>query len=195
MRRRRAATVATFSAAAIAFGIGCETSRQTSDGRPMPPTPRDAPTTPTAAPINAMAVVLGPKPGDTNGNLRPDLIQIEVYLFARPHPTPVWRDGTFEFTIFPSGQAGSPDQPNPEPLRSWTFEPDRLLALRSRTLIGESYTIGLSLLENGASDNLGVASVDLLATWRPADGGPPVFIQGVRTVSLTAPLSGAREGA
>lgn len=180
---------------AWAFGFGCETTRQTSDGRPMPPTPRDAPTTPLAAPINAMAVVLGPKPADTNGNLRPDLIQIEAYLFARPHPTPVWRGGTFEFAIFPPGQAGSPDQPGPEPLRTWTFEAERLLALRSRTLIGESYTIGLSLLENGASDNLGMASVDLLATWRPSDGGPPVFIQGVRTISLTAPLSGSREGA
>jgi hypothetical protein len=195
MTRWGAGALAIVCGVALAAGIGCETSRQTSDGRPMPPRPRDAPATPTAAPINAMAIVLGPKPVDTNGNLRPDLIQIEAYLFARPHPTPVWRAGTFEFAIYPPGAAGTPERPNPDPIRTWTLGPDRLLELRSRTLIGESYSIGLSLLENAASDDLGMTSVDLLAVWRPVDGGAPVFIQGVRTVSLATPMSGGRGGA
>lgn len=174
------------------FLSGCETTRQSSDGRPMPPPPRASAPPPNEAPINAMAVVLGPKPADTNGNSRPDLIQVEAYLFARPVAAPTWRDGTFEFAIYRPGEAGNPESPGPDPLRRWTFTPEALQMSRSRTLVGESYAVGLSLLENNASDNLGVSSVDLLAIWRPADGGEPVFIQGVRSISLASAAVGPR---
>ncbi len=170
------------------FLAACETTRETSDGRPMPPTPRNAPTTPSEAPINAIAVVLGPKALDSNNNLFPDTIQLEAYLFARPYPTPVWRDGTFEFAIYPSGAAPTTGGQPQEPLRTWTITPEELRTVRSKSLVGECYAIALSLLVNGGTDRLNMQAVDLVATFKPADGGPAVPLNGVRSMSM-APIA------
>lgn len=174
--------VATSLVVAIA---GCVTTNvQTSDGRPAPPAPRVAPVTPDAAPVTAVAAVFGPKPLDTNGNLLPDTIQVELYLFAQPFPTPVLRPGTFVISIYPMGQAGSPDRPAPDPLRSWTIDGEALAKARVQALAGPCFRLSLSLLDGGASDDLGVSSVDVVVRFRPEGDERFVAMTGVRTISL-----------
>jgi len=174
------------AATVVAALAGCvTTSVETSDGRPPPPQPRAAPATPADAPITDVAAVLGPKPLDTNGNLRPDTIQVELYLFARPYPSPTMRDGSFEISLYPMGQSGSPDAPAADPLRTWTVGPDAVRAARAMALAGPCYRINLSLLDGGQSDDLGVSSVDLTARFRPTGEDAIVIpMRGVRTVSL-----------
>lgn len=173
----------------VVFGCAllaaCETTVTTSDGHPMPPPPRAAPVTPNERPINAVALVFGPKPLDTNGNSRPDTIQVEAYLFSRPYPSPTWRDGGFDFSIYPSGKAGSAESPAPNPLRTWSVSADEMQTLRSRSLIGDGYAMSLSLLVDGGTDAIGVDSVDLIARFVPISGDP-VPASGVRAVSLSS---------
>jgi hypothetical protein len=179
---------AAWAALVVLLAAGCETTVETSDGRRMPPAPREGPRTPEDAPLNAMAIMLGPKPLDTNGNLRPDTIQVEAYLFARPFPAPLHREGTFEFAIYAPGRAGSPQAPNPDPIRAWSIPPEQAAALRSRSLIGPCYAISLSLLDGGGTDSIGEQTVDLIARFAPADGSPVVSITGVQTVSMASPV-------
>jgi hypothetical protein len=163
----------------------CVTSSvETSDGRPAPPMPRAAPRTPSEAPITDVAAVFGPKPLDTNGNLLPDTIQVELYLFAKPYPTPTFRPGTFAISIYPMGKAGSPDRPAPGPLRSWTVTGDALLAARAEALAGPCYRANLSLLDDGRTDELGVTSVDVVVRFTPEGDGRTIAMTGVRTISL-----------
>lgn len=184
MTARTALRVGALLSIAALLG-GCETTVETSDGRPMPPPPRAAPDTPDAAPINAIALVLGPKPIDSNGNLRPDMIQIEAYLFSRPYPSPMHRDGTFEFEIYRVGGMGRAGE---KPLRRWVVPPERVAAMRAKSLVGPSYSIGISLLDGGATDQIGEQSVDLIAYFTPADGGERIMSMGVRTVSMATPI-------
>lgn len=176
----------TWIAAAVSLAAlaGCETTVETSDGRRMPPPPHASPTTPDAAPINAMALVFGPKPLDTNGNMKPDTIQIEAYLFSRPYPSPMHREGTFEFEIFRVGGMGRSGE---KPLRTWSIAPERLARMRGKSMIGPSYSIGLSLLEEGGSDDLGEQSVDLIAYFTETGSQNRIPSLGVRTVSLSSP--------
>jgi hypothetical protein len=167
--------------------FGCETTTETSDGRRMPPPPREGMVTPDEAPINAMALVLGPKPLDTDGNLLPDTIQIEAYLFSRPFPNPMHRDGTFEFAIYRSGGAGRTGE---KPLRVWTISPERLAGMRGKSLVGPSFSIGISLLEDGATDRIGEQSVDLMAHFTEVGSTERVPSMGVRSVSLSSPAVG-----
>lgn len=171
--------------AALALLAACETTVETSDGRRMPPPPHASPQTPTAAPINAMALVFGPKPLDTNGNMRPDTIQIEAYLFSRPYPSPMHREGTFEFDIYRVGGLGRPGE---KPLRTWTISAERLAGMRGKSMIGPSYSIGLSLLEDGGTDQIGEQSVDLIAYFTEAGGTDRIPSLGVRTISLSSPV-------
>ncbi len=171
--------------ALVAGLVGCETTVETSDGRPMPPPPRAAPGTPDDSPINAIALVLGPKPLDTNGNLRPDTIQMEAYLFSRPYPSPMHRDGTFELEIYRVGGMGRAGE---KPLRRWVIAPERLAAMRARSLVGPSYSIGVSLLDDAGTDQIPEQSVDLIAYFTPASGGERIMSMGVRTISMSAPI-------
>lgn len=171
--------------AGLACAVGCETTVETSDGRPMPPAPTEGMETPDEARINAMALVLGPKPIDTNGNLRPDTIQIEAYLFSRPYPNPRHCDGTFEFEIYRVGGMGREAE---KPLRSWSIPPDRLAGMRGRSLVGLNYSIGISLLEGGGSDLIGEQSVDLIAYFTPIGSSERIPSRGVQTLSMTSPV-------
>jgi hypothetical protein len=181
--------LATASAGLLSLVLGCETAVHTDDGRRMPPEPRAGPDTPENAPVNAIAMVLGPKPIDTNGNRRPDMIQLEAYLFARPFPAPRWRDGSFEFAVYQSGTVASPVNPGVPALRTWVVPTETLQQLRTRSLVGEGYAIGLSFLDEGVGDQIDADSIDLLAKFVPADGGSPVFLNGVRTVSMVSAAS------
>ena len=166
---------------------GCQQTITTSDG--AAPAPRvTAPTpAPPAARANALAITFAPKPADTNGNLLPDTLQLTAYLFAKPHPTPVFAEGSLYFAIYRLGQAGTPDVPGTEPLRSWVFGAEQVRAMRSMSLAGPCHELSLSLLDAGGTDVLPVESVDLVAWFQPADGGEPVWMRGVRGVQFPKP--------
>ncbi len=170
--------------ASLAFGLfGCVSERvsEGSSVRPLPPEPRAAPVTPSTARVNRMALmIIGPKPIDTDGNGRPDTIPIEVFLFAEPHPTPVFEDGAFVFDLYAIGEAGDKSVP---PITSWRFEGEMLAGHQGRGMIGPMYRFALSLLDQGG-DDLGLPAVDLVASFHPADGRRPIRSSGVRTLQM-----------
>jgi hypothetical protein len=181
----RARMLASSMIALAAFG--CQTTVTTSDGTAPAPKPREAPVTPKGTLPNAIAVTFAPKPADTDGNLLPDSLQVTAYLFARPHPTPLFAEGSFHFSIYRLGQSGTPETPGAEPLRSWTFDAAAVQAARDVALAGPCYEFVLSLLANRGSDALPVESVDLVAWFEPAGGGPLVWLRGVRSVQFSRP--------
>lgn len=150
----------------------------------MPPQSRSVEQAPPDAPINAMSMLYGPKPGDSDANGRPDRIAAEMYLFARPYPMPTWRDGTLIITAYRMGKAGTPENPGMEPFRRWEIPMNDLALGRFRSLVGEGYKFQFSLLDNGGSDGVPGDALDLTARFQPADGGPPVWSDGVRTISF-----------
>jgi len=177
----------TLAAATMLALAACETTVTTSDGARPNPKPTAAPVAPADARPNAMAITFAPKPADTNGNLLPDSLQVTAYLFARPHPSPLFFDGSFHFAIYRLGEAGTADRPGPTPLRTWTLGPETVAISRSRALAGPCHEFVLSLLENGGTDALPVESVDLVAWFEPADGSGAVWLRGVRSVQFPRP--------
>lgn len=173
--------------ASMLAAVGCQQTITTSDG--TAPAPRL--TAPTPAPVtaraNALAITFAPKPADTNGNLLPDTLQVTAYLFAKPHPTPLFVDGSMNYAIYRPGQAGTPDKVGAEPLRSWAFGVEQVRAMRSMSLAGPCHELSLSLLDAGGTDVLPVESVDLVAWFQPADGGETVWMRGVRGVQFPRP--------
>lgn len=147
----------------------------------MPQKPVAPPPTPSGAKANSMAVlVLGPKARDTNGNGRADLVVVEVYLFAEPHPTPMFEDGRFVFELQPCPGEFAPEV---MPVRTWAFEGEAEASARGKAMIGPSHRFMLSLLETGG-DQLPCDTADLTARFEPADGRSPVKAMGVRSVQL-----------
>lgn len=172
-----------FSIAVLAIG-GCTTSVvEYSDGRPLPPKPSAPPTTPESAKATALALMVAPKPIDTDGNRVPDLIKIDAYLFAEPHPTPIHASGTFVFTLYPMRTA--PD-PNATPIAEWRYGPELLAKHQSAAMAGPCYHFELSLLEHGGEDRVGIGA-DLAVRFEPAGGGPPIRAMGVRTIQFRSP--------
>lgn len=180
--RGRTSAMVVACMAALSIVAGCETTNvQSSDGRPLPPEPRPAPTTPANAKVNSIALQVGAKPTDTNGNGYPDLIRVEAYLFARPHPSPTYEDGAFRFRLFYRGQT---DLPGAEPIAEWRFEAEALEECRRVTsLFGPGYQFGLSLLEAGGEEHA-LCGADLSCQFEPADGRPPVAASGVRSLQI-----------
>ncbi|MHC4947837.1 MAG: hypothetical protein ACYTG1_06200 [Planctomycetota bacterium] len=176
----RAALVVAILCLPAASG-GCETTVTTSDGRPMPPEPRPAPATPDDARVNAIALRIGAKPTDTDGNGFPDQIAVEAYLFAQPHPTPIFEDGTFVFTLFPAGSSIHGDV---APLARWRIGGADLDRLKTRSpLFGPAYGIRLSLLETGG-DQYPLLGANLTARFEPADGREPIRTGDVYTIQI-----------
>ena len=166
---------------------GCQTTVTTSDGARSAPKPTEAPSAPQGAKPNAIAITFAPKPADTDGNLLPDSLQVTAYLFARPHPSPIFADGAFHFAIYRLGEAGTAEAPGAAPLRTWTFASESVSLARSMALAGPCHEFTLSLLANRGSDALPVDSVDLVAWFEPADGTPAVWLRGVRSVQFPRP--------
>lgn len=166
---------------------GCQVERvSSSDGRPLPPPPREAPVPPPAAKANQMAFFVGTKPDDTNGNGYPDLIAVTVMLVAAPHPTPIRQDGSFVFMLY---EAGSLGQPQAKPLAVWRREGVEIRRAMARALAGPCYQFQLSLLESGG-DRLLFDSADLVCRFEPADGSAAVQSTGVRTIQLGRKVAG-----
>jgi hypothetical protein len=173
--------------AACALLAACTTTVTTSDGTAPVPKPVEAAPPPKSAKPNALAVTFAPKPSDANGNLLPDTLHITAYLFSRPHPSPMFADGSFHFAIYRLGESGSPDRRGASPLRTWSFSPEFVAASRSASLAGPCHELVLSLLDAGGSDVLPVESVDLVAWFEPADGTADVWLRGVRSVQFPKP--------
>lgn len=175
-------------AGVLAFtGVSCQTTVTTSDGSAPVPKPTEPVAPPTAARPNALAVTFAPKPSDSNGNMLPDTLHITTYLFSRPHPTPMFADGSFHFAIYRLGESGTSEKPGPNPLRTWTFDRALVAQSRSASLAGPCHEFVLSLLAAGGSDVLPVESVDLIAWFTPADGTETVWLRGVRSVQFPKP--------
>jgi hypothetical protein len=189
MTRASHACIAVAVAPVILFG--CETvSSQTSDGRPMPPPAHEPEQAPVAAPINAISVLYAPKPADTDANGRPDRLTVELYLFARPYPTPVWREGTVFVSAYPLGKAGSPSAPGTKPVHAWSFTTRELELGRFRSLIGEGYRFDVSLLDNGGSDLVKGSGLDFITSFQPAGSKDRVWGDGVRSIDFTPMQTG-----
>jgi len=181
----RAMAVAIGLSAALA--AGCETTVTTADGGAAAPKPTEATPPPKSARPNALAVTFSPKPTDSNGNSLPDTLHITAYLFSRPHPTPMFADGSFHFAIHRIGEAGTAERPGDAPLRTWSFGDQAVAGARSASLAGPCHEFVLSLLDSNGSDVLPVESVDLTAWFKPADGGAQVWLRGVRGVQFPKP--------
>lgn len=170
-------------AGALSLGVlsGCVKTTSSNDGRAPTPPPVAPPSTPGEAPANAVVLITRPAV-DTNGNLWRDRIDLTVYLFAQPFPTPVFREGELEFLIYPMGRSGTQQSPG-KPLRTWRFDAAMLNAMRGMSLPGPCYNLSISLLADGGTDKLPLDAVDLAACFR-APGEAPVWTQALTTVQL-----------
>jgi hypothetical protein len=182
-RPRRRWSAACAGLLALAVAAGCQTKVRTSDGRPLPPDPRPAPHVPDSAEVNAMALRVGLKPTDSDGNGYPDLIPVEVYLFASPYASSVQRPGTFEFTLHVAGRSVEGDD---APLATWRFEgpAQEAAGFRSPTFGGTGYAFRLSLLER--DDELPLMRATLVCRFEPAGGGAAVRSTEAHTIQVGA---------
>ena len=162
-------------------GCAPEITTGTSTVRPMPPDPRPAPETPADAVVSRMVFAVGSKPEDTDGNSYPDRIDATVMLFAPPHPSPVFAEGSFEISLYSSGASG---KPGAKPLAHWSIAGEALQRAKHRTTIGPQYRLSLSLLDSG-SDQYSLALADLVCTFQPEGGASPsVVSDGVRSIQI-----------
>ena len=156
----------------------------------MPPRARVPQTAPEGVAVNAMSVLYAPKPTDSDANGRPDRLSIELYLFARPYPTPVWREGTLNVAAYRMGTAGSPTAPGDHPIHVWSI-PTRDLDLgRFRSLIGEGYRFQVSLLDDGGNDRIEGTALDFVTWFRPSSGATVIWSDGVRSIAFEPMASG-----
>lgn len=167
--------------ACAVFLCSCETERiTTSDGRPLPPTPRPVQAPPPGLKADRMVFMVGSKPDDTNGNGYPDSIKASVALFSTRHPTSIREDGAFVFTMYPPGQINVPQV---KPLGEWRITGQALAQTMDMAQYGPFYRIQLSLLEVG-DDRLPLERADLVCRFEPADGSTPISSDGVRTIQI-----------
>jgi hypothetical protein len=137
-----------------------------------------------------MSVLYAPKPTDSDANGRPDRLSIELYLFARPYPTPIWREGTLNVAAYRMGTAGSATAPGDRPIHVWSI-PTRDLDLgRFRSLIGEGYRFQVSLLDDGGNDRIDGTAIDFVTWFRPSSGAAPIWSDGVRSIAFEPMASG-----
>lgn len=185
--RRAAAYALAFTLCMLIAGCATETRTTTTNtARPLPPEPQPAPVTPANAHASRMVFAVGSKPDDTDGNGYPDRIDATVMLFAQRYPTPMFVDGTFEFTLHASGQTTNADAPS---LAQWTVSGEAIEKTKARTTIGPQYRFTLSLLDAG-TDRYPLALADLTCTFIPADGSTPVASDGVRSIQIGRAVAG-----
>ena len=162
----------------LVLGGGCQTTKvHSSDGRAMPPKPQRAPRVPAGAKANRIAMMVGAKPQDSNGNGYPDLIRVTTYLFSEPHPTPIREEGTFVFELYPAGLTDSEQ----DLIARWRLGPEELKRAQSVDLPGVCYAFSLGLLEV-RSDALPLMMANLACRFEPADGRAPVRPQSVHAL-------------
>ena len=172
---------------AISLIAGCESETiATGVSRPMPATPRKAPDVPADAEVNRLVFMVGSKPIDTDANGYPDRIDATVTLFAYPYPTPLWSEGRLVYSVYVKGEARQEDA---TPIAEWSFAGDELDRARTMSQVGKQYRTSLSLYKTG-TDRLPFGEVDVICRFEPADGGPAVHCEGVRTLQIGRRSSG-----
>jgi hypothetical protein len=148
-------------------------------GGSPPPEPRAPQATPLEAPVNAVALVFGPKPVDLDGDGIADLVELDAYLYSRPYAMSYFAPGTLEFEIFAPGTAGK----GGKPLGSWRFAPPQLASRADVTVFGPCYRIKLDLREIGLAP-FPISQGDLRCRFLPASGGSAVESRGVERIAF-----------
>lgn len=148
-------------------------------GGSPPPQPKAPQATPADAPVNAVALVFGPKPVDLDGDGVADVIELDAYLYARPYAMSFFAPGTLEFEIFAPGTAAR----QAKPLGSWRFSPEQLARRADVTVFGPCYRIRLDVREIGLAP-FPLAKGDLRCRFLPASGGSPVESRGIERITF-----------
>lgn len=158
----------------------CTTVRRDVVGGGSPsPEPKAPQVTPLEAPVNAVALVFGPKPVDLDGDGIADLIELDAYLYSRPYAMSYFAPGTLEFEIFAPGTAGKAGKP----LGTWRFSPQQLAGRADVTVFGPCYRIKLDLRELGLAP-FPIPKADLRCRFMPASGGAAVESRGVERIAF-----------
>ena len=161
---------------------GCVTdSIQTSTGRALPPEPREVEPPPSTAPINAMAILKDQRPVDTSGNGFPNRLNVAVYLFSRPYPSPRHASGSLIFRYYPVGSVDPVLGASAPPLATWTFGPEVLAASAMQNIVGPGYELILDISAIGLS-TLETNGADLVVEFLSEDGEAPVRSSTIQRV-------------
>lgn len=155
------------------------TRRDVVGGGSPPPEPKAPQATPASAPVNAVALVFGPKPVDLDGDGIADLIELDAYLYSRPYAMSYFSPGTLEFEIFAPGAAAK----QAKPLGTWRFSPEQLAARADLTVFGPCYRIRLDLRELGISP-FPLSKGDLRSRFLPATGAAAIESRGVERITF-----------
>lgn len=150
--------------AATLLAVGCQTTVVTSDGRPMPPTPRAARAVPESVPPDRMVLLHAQKAVDTDGNGYPDQIEVLCSLFADGFNASIEWDGAFAFELYRMGDAHRPDA---KPIAAWRYETPAVEQARVLASYGPCYRFNLSLIEAG-SERVPSQHGDLRGRFEPA---------------------------
>lgn len=119
---------------------------------------------------NRMALIVGPKAEDIEGDGQADLISVSVILFKEPRPEPVIITGTFEFEAVPLKQNDSTSMP---PLK-WRFDEAQTHAAEGPTMFGfPGYRFRLDVRQV-RQGRLPSQVVNIKAMFHPSSGGPPI---------------------
>jgi len=149
------------------------------------PDPRPIPQAPADARADAIVMMLGVSPRDTNGNGYPDLIAATTYLFDRRYSPPLYQAGSLIFELYPPGDAG---RAGVEPLRTWRYDAESAAKARRSSGFGPCYRFRLSLLDDGGSDEIHFRTADMVCRFEPADGSAPSVRSEVSTLQMASVL-------
>lgn len=171
----------------LLVAAGCQTVKvHSSDGRPMPPKPQRVPDVPAGVTANRVAMMIGAKPEDSDGNGYPDLIVTETYLFAEPHPKPLHEEGTFVFELFPTGRPVTES----DLIARWTIGPEDSKRARAAAPFGPCYVFNLNI-GDVRSDVLPLMMANLMCRFEPADGRESIRSRGLHAIQIGRRTSAA----
>jgi len=142
---------------------------------------RQIPAQPEGILVDQIGLHPGLYPKDTNGNGRGDRIELVLYLWSNTYAFPLHKDGMLTVSLYPMGQA---EEVGIKPLRQWSYTGDALEAHRGRAAPGSCFFFNLSLRANsgGVTDDLGVHSADMIATFKTQDDR--IISSGVSTLQF-----------
>lgn len=165
----RAATALLLGAVVALGAAGCQREViASSDGRPMPPKPTQAPEAPPGIQPDRLLLVVSQSANDSDGNGYEDQFSVTAGLFARAHPTAFAAEGTFVFTLWKQGEV---HRAGATAIAEWRFDSAAIPAIVKPW--GAGYDFRVSLLDAG-SDRLPRTACDLRGRFEPADGAVPV---------------------
>ncbi len=165
--------------AAAASG-GCVTeSVTTGDGLPRPAQPEPLRDPPTGLEPSAMVLLVGQGTRDADGDGYPDTFSVTAALRSSGSPVMIDAPGTFTFDLWREGTVNDPEA---EPLATWTFGPEATAAARTRTLYGWGYQFVLSLAAVGVDDRMRTFPGDVRGRFTSTTGTTVRASEDVRPV-------------